>query len=89
MKVELAYFKPNGTYYSSGSFETEFTDLCNIWYSIKKKILNKELPELVKGHSDYVVLVNVPEHRDNHPIILNTKSCVPYYIQEVLERLPL
>jgi len=76
LTVKLTYFRPRGKYYSEGEFTVEATQpLYKIWETIDRMIKENSLPGLVKGHSPYIVHVNVPGHIHEHPILLNT-SCV-------------
>lgn len=78
MKVELTYFKPNGKYYSSGSYETKLPGIgtenvpgmWQIWDEVLGFWTGKCLPDLIIGHSPFIVLVNVPSHPHNHPHLI-------------------
>lgn len=75
LTVKLTYFKPCGKYYSEGEFTVDAAQpLFKIWDFIDELIKQKKLPGLVRGHSSFIVLVNVPGHMHEHPILLNT-SC--------------
>ena len=65
MKVNLTYFKQSGKYYSQGSYETNEIDMEDIWAEVRKNIQMEDLPNLTKDPSDFIILVNVPEHQDN------------------------
>lgn len=67
MKVKLTYFKPSGKYYSEGEYDTELSDLYEIWLEVHVKRFAQCLPGLIAGHSEYIVSVDVPEHPHNHP----------------------
>jgi hypothetical protein len=71
MQVNLTYFKPNGTYYTSGDYITKLTDLQEIWDEVG---IMFKLPGLRPGFTDFIILVEVPEHPDNHPKLLNIKN---------------
>jgi len=73
-KVELTYFRPSGKYYSEGHFETTETDLYNIWNTVEILSESKTLPGLTLDHSEYIVLVEVPDHPYNHPHLVLPKS---------------
>jgi hypothetical protein len=76
LTVKLTYFKPRGKYYSEGEFTVDAAQpLHKIWDTIDEMIKDRKLPDLIEGHSPYIVLVNVPGHMHEHPILLNT-SCV-------------
>lgn len=83
MKVVLTYFKPSGKYYAGGEYETkvESTDfgwpmgasgpaLYRIWDEVDGMKTAKRLPGLREGHSDFTVLVDVPDHPHRHPHII-------------------
>lgn len=80
MKVQLTYFKPNGKYYARGEYETQVRSLALTWpvgvmapplYEISKEVAQlkgrRRLPGLNPGHSDFHVLIDVPDHPHNHP----------------------
>lgn len=56
--VYLTYFKPNGKYYSSGAFKVygnkHISEICEVVRSLMQE---KQLPDLIEGHSDFDVLV--------------------------------
>jgi len=76
MIIELTYFKPNGKYYTEMDYECkEFhTNLFDYWNHILKLKLQGKLPGLVEGHSDFIILVEVPKHPHNHPHLIMTNE---------------
>lgn len=91
MKVKLTYFKPSGKYYACGEYETELLDLHNIFEEVAYKARFHTLPGLVPRHSDYIVLIDVPEHKHNHPALVHTYETIVRAYQErqleaILER---
>lgn len=76
MKVKLTYFKQSGKYYSDGSFDTDKASWPEIFDEVKRLIDQKTLPGLVRGHSDFIVLMDVPDHPHNHPALLNIQADV-------------
>lgn len=70
MLVNLTYFKPSGKYYSSADYQTEPQELYRIWQEVAVKMEGRRLPGLVGGHSDYIVMVDVPNHPHRHPHLL-------------------
>lgn len=70
MKVNLTYFKKSGTFYGRGNYEIESQPLYMIWESIERLLDSGIRPGLVDGHSGFHVLIDVPEHEDNHPHLL-------------------
>lgn len=68
MKVLLTYFKPDtGTYYSSGEYETEMVDMYQIFNEAQAIFNRREMPGLMKGHSPFITLVQVPDHPNHYP----------------------
>lgn len=70
MLVKLTYFLESGKYYSEAEYEIESLPLHIIWQNVIEKMNGKRLPGLREGHSDFIVLVDVPEHQHRHPILL-------------------
>lgn len=70
MIVKLTYFKLSGKYYSEGHYVTHKEHLFEIWDEVRGMQRTKNLPGLMHGHSEFVVLVNVPEHRHRHPYLI-------------------
>ena len=70
MKVELNYFKNTGKWYTEASYETNLKDLHSIWNEIRGMKETKELPGLISGHGDLLILVDVPEHPNRHPHLI-------------------
>jgi len=56
MKITLTYFKSTGKWYSEGSYETD-KDEFEVFNEIKEMIKKGELPGLMKGPSDFHILV--------------------------------
>lgn len=74
MKVELTYFTPTGKYYTNVSYDSELQadePLFRFWEELRDKFNCGERPGLVDGTNDYfIVLVNVPGHVHEHPVLL-------------------
>lgn len=71
MKVNLTYFKHTGKYYSEGSYTTTNESLLGIWEEVRDMAFTtKTLPDLIEGHSEFIVSIDVPEHPHNHPKLL-------------------
>lgn len=70
-KVKLTYFKPNGKYYGEGEYKScNISDhMYGIWAEVESMAEDKRLPGLKKGHSKFIVLVDVPDHPHNHPYL--------------------
>lgn len=69
-KVGLTYFKPSGKYYSGAFYVSEETMLWKIWEEVGDMLTSGSLPGLVKGATDFIVLIEVPSHPHNHPHLL-------------------
>lgn len=76
IQVKLTYFKPNGKFYTQGDFwmKGEGVRLDEIFDLVEQKAIAYKLPGLKEGHSDFVVLVDVPHHPHNHPHLINTEA---------------
>jgi hypothetical protein len=61
-QVKLTYFKPSGKYYSEGEYRTEKSELLDIWDEVKQMRDEARLPGLCRGHSPFIVSVDVPGH---------------------------
>jgi len=72
-EVELTYFKQSGKYYTSDSYISEKSSLLDIWEEVREMIRNKNLPGLIEGADEFIVLINVPYHTHNYPHLFNIK----------------
>lgn len=72
MLVKLRYFKPNGTWYCDGSYETELAHLWEIFEDVRQLRWDSRLPG-VNGN-DWLVLVEVPKHPHNHPCMIGVNE---------------
>jgi len=81
MQVNLTYFKRSGKYYSTGCYhDVENKGLSDIWQEVKNRRDAGLLPGLSSGdHSEFIVLIDVPDHPHNHPRLLVMRK----YIGEV------
>lgn len=70
MRVNLTYFKETGKYYSEGFYNTKEVELFNIWDTVRRMKNAKILPGLSVGHSDFIVLVDVPRYPNRHPKLI-------------------
>jgi len=71
--VKLNYFKRNGKYYSSGEYESQKSELYDIFDEVQTLCLYRCLPGLIDGHSDFIVSVDVPGHANNYPHLINAR----------------
>lgn len=76
MKVKLTYFKLSGKYYHNDEYDTSEIDLWKIWNEVEEMLLQGRLPGLVDGAKKFMVLVDVPEHKFNHPHIIFPKTII-------------
>lgn len=67
-RVELDYYKPNGTFYSHGEYLTKLLFLHDIFDEVRHLRADSNLPG-IKGN-DWVIHVSVPGHRHNHPTLI-------------------
>ena len=70
--VHLTYFNLHGKYYSEALLNlsiANFPELCNIWREVQKRHREGNLPGLISGAKNFIVLVNT-DHENEHPIIL-------------------
>lgn len=92
MKVNLTYFKDTGKYYSEGSYETEKEHLFSIFQEVQQKVQDRILPGLVRGCSEFIVGIDVPDHPNNHPRLIvpsteEIQKMKTYQVRLVLEEL--
>ncbi|KKL27679.1 hypothetical protein LCGC14_2382740 [marine sediment metagenome] len=76
MKVDLTYFKLGGKYYSSGTYNTEKTDLEDVWDEVGDMLKAGFLPGLCEDAKEFIVLINAPEHEGNHPRLVMPESVI-------------
>lgn len=72
-QVNLTYFRESGKFYSEGSYESEKEQLYEIFDEVKDLSKRRTLPDLLEGHSEYYVLIDVPTHKHNHPHLIVVK----------------
>jgi hypothetical protein len=72
--VKLTYFKQGGKYYSEGEYETQLEPLHEIFDEVREIYRRKRLPGLMAGHSDFIVLIEVPDHPHDHPHLIGTRG---------------
>ena len=72
LTCNLIYFKKSGKFYSQASFDVVAMDsLYQIWEHVRALRDAGRLPGLVDGAGpEYMVLVNVPGHRHEHPHLI-------------------
>lgn len=70
MLVMLTYFKWSGKYYGQGEYETIEEDMFDIAKEVEAKLINRTLPGLIKNHSLFNVLINIPDHPRNYPMLI-------------------
>jgi hypothetical protein len=73
-RVKLTYFKPSGKFYSEGEYDSNKKEIFEIAEEVRG-LMGKELPGLVNGGGkDFSVLVSVPTHPHDHPILLHPRT---------------
>jgi hypothetical protein len=74
-RVYLTYFRPNGKYECEGSYHSAKEELWEIFDEVEDLLRISRLPGLIEDHSDFIVLVEVPEHKHNHPhLVMEDKN---------------
>ena len=68
--VKLDYFKDTGKWYTEGEYETPEKSLYEIWDEVREMMDKGKLPGLIEGHSEFIVLINVPDHPHDHPRLI-------------------
>jgi hypothetical protein len=68
-KVKLTYFKPNGKFYSTGSYNSNKEFMFQISDEVAHMALENCLPDL-NGPSKFVILIQVPDHPHSHPHLI-------------------
>ncbi len=69
MEVQLTYFKSNGTFYSSGRYNTYKMEMFQIFDEVRQLLNSGKLPDLV-DNAKFITLVNVPAHENNYPALI-------------------
>lgn len=75
-RVNLSYFKDTGKWYSDGTYNSEKVELYAIFDEVRNLKRMKKLPGLMEGHSDFIILIDVPEHPNNGPRIIPSRKMV-------------
>jgi len=72
LTVQLTYFKKSGKFYDKAEFQVYADwDLHQVWYLVRKLRSGGKLPGLVDGAGrEFMILVNVPGHRHEHPHLI-------------------
>ena len=68
--VKLSYFKTRGKWYSDGEYQSKHTELFDIWDEVRGMRDKRHLPGLMEGCSEFIVLIDVPDHPHNHPHLI-------------------
>jgi len=71
-KVELAYFKQSGKYYTNAFYQSDKEHLFEVFSEVQKLLDRRVLPGLCKNHSPYYVVIDVPSHNHDYP-----HMCIP------------
>lgn len=72
LTVKLVYFKRSGKFYDQSEFRVYASwSLYEIWNLVRKLREEGRLPGLVDGAGrEFMILVNVPGHRHEHPHLI-------------------
>ena len=60
-KVRLLYFKQTGKYYSDGEYETVHDSFHDVVKEIKQMKIDGNLPGLVEGCREFIILLETQE----------------------------
>jgi hypothetical protein len=87
MKVDFAYYKPSGKYYSSGSAEVEGELFADVLLNVLNMLKQGTRPGLVDGY-DFDVHVTVHTPHGEIPALFTRERFVPQneIVRTVLER---
>lgn len=66
-KIQLTYFKENGTFYSSAEFVSDKMYMFEIFDDVKAMKDENKLPELATGGWDGPILVDSKTHPNAYP----------------------
>ena len=69
-KVVLQYFRGAGRYYTEGTYQTPHTDIYQIFAEVHTKLANGDYPGLAGASPWMHVLVTVPGHPHEHPLLI-------------------
>jgi hypothetical protein len=67
-RVQLAYFKESGKYYTSGEYTTRKSHMHEISAEVDEMFAAGKRPGLIDGTHDFGTLVEVPAHPQSFPI---------------------
>jgi hypothetical protein len=71
LTCHLTYFKKRGKFYDEAKFPVDSSmQLFKIWEMVEDMRNRGRLPGLVDGAKEFVILVNVPGHRHEHPRLI-------------------
>lgn len=74
--VKVTLFKGPGKYYTEGTYWTSHADLHDIWTEVRSMVIAGQLPGIHShpasdgGHTRWNVLINVPGHPHEHPLLI-------------------
>lgn len=71
MNIELQYFKRTGKYYSSGELTIkDGLQVYEIVSHVKRLKESRCLPDLVRGHSDFIIYIKENNHPNIYPVLI-------------------
>ena len=72
--VNLTYFKQSGKVYSDGNYKSFKVNMFEIFEEVQQFVEQGRLPGLAAKCSEFVVLIDVPEHPHSHPALCNVRG---------------
>lgn len=73
-RVKLDYFKDTGKFYTDAEYTTHKLHLWEIWDELKDMLRAGNRPGLVDGQCEFYVVVRVPEHPHDHPVLISPET---------------
>jgi len=70
--ARLTYFRENGKYYSQAEVISHKNSIYEIWEDIKNRLKGENWPGLINRQIGWYVLIEVPGHPNNHPLLILT-----------------
>lgn len=74
--VKLTYFKHSGKFYTEGEYVSQKLNLYDIWDELKDMLRHGIRPGLIDGPCEFHVVVNVPDHPHDHPLLIHPSSVI-------------
>ncbi len=84
--AKLTIFKPGGKYYTSGCHISHQQAIHEIWNEVDVLMKHGKLPGLSEspsGHEHWIVSIDVPRHRHNHPTLIVPRKAAMERLENV------